>query len=584
MINDNYEKIINIQENATKKLMQYIDIFFQKEKNIKPIEFYYPDFDEKRTGMAFNVWISLDYKTKYGKNFIEHFLEDSLEVLNEDEKEILLERNKSHISLFEIKNIKGDLMYVEDTLTNRHHIVWEPELCEIVDKSELIFGRVSKVLIYEKFVGDISFLPDFSKNIFLNKVIYDYHAIQESKPNITMCEYLRKYSLNVYKAYTDSIYDILEFDDDDDNLELAKELDEFEEFLNKHFTKNTVKKHLENLVDFYYYYLYEKNFSLYDIDKINFDHSIKEAIYDNSILSQSQLNSYIATFKKYTKFLVENQKYNNFEKPYKDILEISKNRYKYFETKPPIDMPLRWDRQLGYVVKENINSKAISFIIDYERFLFYVKSNNLKSTSNNEFINSEQLLEINNLLTNKQIFQSIKNIKQLDMPLLHLYYKFSLCYHILTIEENTLKSHLKEEEYRNLNDDEKLSLFIDYIWNTLSWKELTNIYSENTEQDYRFEIVENLSNLNVDTIYNYEEIKYKEFETPIFDNYLLTIFNHMGMIIYKESSIFNKNSFPTISVSTLGKNVFNILKENTYKDVKNMGKIIHLKEWKKSEK
>ena len=578
MINENYEKIMNIQENATKKLLKYIDNFFEKEKNIKSIEFYYPDFDERRTRMAFNVWISLDYKTKYGKNFIEHFLEESPEVLDEDEKEILIERNKSHISLFEIKNTKGDLMYVEDTLTNRHHIVWEPELCEIVDKSELIFGRVSKVLIYEKFVGDISFLPDFSKDVFLNKVIFDYHSVRENEANITMIEYLRKYSLNVYRAYTDCIYEILEFEDED-NLELATELDEFEEYLDNHLAESTVRKHLKNLVDFYDYYLYDKNFSLYDIDKINIDHFIKEAIYDSFIQSQSQLNSYIATLKKYTKFLVEILKNKHFEKTYGDILEISKNRYKYFETKAPIDMPLRWDRQLDNVVKENLNTKALNFIKDYEKFLYYVKTNNIELNSANFFINSKELLEINNMLTNKQILQSIENVKQTDMPLIHVFYNFSLFYHILTIKENAIKLHIKEVEYLNLDDDEKLSLFIDYIWNTLSWKELANIDSENFEQDYRFEIVEKLSKLNVNTIYNYEEIKFNDFETPIFDKYLLAIFNHMGMIIYKESALISNNSFPTISLSNLGKKVFNILKENTYKNVKNMGKIIHLKEW-----
>ena len=583
MINHNYEEIINIQENATKKLLSYIDNFFQKEKNVDSIEFYYPDFDERRTRMAFNVWISLDYKTKYGKTFIEHFLEDSLDVLNEDEKKILIERNKSHISLFEIKNIKGDLMYVEDILTNKHHIVWEPELCEIADKSELIFGRVSKVLIYEKFVGDISFLPDFSKSLFLDKIQFGYHMIKKDNPSITMSEYLRKYSLNVYKTYTDCIYEILEFDDED-NLELSLELDEFETFLNNHLAESTVKKHLKNILNFYDYYLYDKNLSLYDIDKINFDHFIKEGIYDNFIQSQSQLNSYITTLKKYIKFLVDNEESKNFEKAYENILAISKKRYEYFEPKDPIDMPLRWNRELDNVVKDNLNQKSISFVKDYEKFLFYVKNNNVELTPTSKFINTKHLLELNNMFTNRQIFQSIINVKQTDIPLIYVFYKFSLCYKILTIEKNTIKSYLKEEEYLSLKVQEKLALFIDYIWNTLSWSEISNIYCDKIEQDYRFEIIDTLSKLDTDTIYNYDEVKYKEIETPIFDNKILVYFRYMGLIEYEKSPLFDNNSIPTISLSSLGKNIFNILKENNYNNVKNMGKVIHIKEWKKRKK
>lgn len=578
MVNLNYEEIMNIQENATKKLLTYIDDFFQREKKINSIEFYYPDFDERRTRMAFNVWISLDYITKYGKNFIEHFLEDSMGILNDQEKEILVERNKSNISLFEIKNIKGDLMYVEDILTNKHHIVWEPELCNIIDKSELIFGRVSKVLIYEKFVGDISFLPDFIKNVFLDKIHFDYDMIKKEEPNITMKEYLRKYSLNVYKIYTDCIYEILELDDEE-NLELAIELDEFETYLSESLSENTVRKHIKNLIAFYDYYLYDKNFSLYDIDKINFEHFIKKGIYDNFIQSQNQLNSYIATLKKYIRFLVENEKSKDFEKTYKDILAIGKNRFEYFEPKEPINMPLYWDTQLDAFVKENLNEKAIIFIEDYEKFLFYIKNNNVELNSNNRFINNNHLLKLNNILTNKLIFKSIINVKQFDIPLVHIFYKFSLGKNILTINNNTIKPYLREEEYLNLKVEEKLSLFIDYIWNTLSWNELSNNYYDNIEQDYRFEIISSLSKLDIDTIYDYDEIKYKEIETPIFDNYILLYFNYIGLINLKENSLFEENAFQTISLSSLGKNIFNVLKENNYKNVKNMGKIIHIKEW-----
>lgn len=543
-----YEQIMTIQENATRKLLNYIDDFFQKEKTIDSIEFYYPDFDERRTRMAFNVWISLDYRTKYGKNFIEHFLEEESHKLDDLEKEVLIERNKSHISLFEIKNINGDLMYVEDIFSHTHHIVWEPELSQIVEKSELIFGRVAKVIVYEKFVGDISFLPLIGKEPFARAIYYDYNLIRRKEPNISMEEYLRKYSLNIYKAYTDCIYEILDFDDDE-SLKLSKELGEFEDYLEENLSENTVKKHIKNLIDLYDYYLYDNELTLYDIDKINFDSLFKEGVNSGLIRSQAQLNSYIATIKKYIKFLIDNEVEGDYEKSYNDIIDISKNRESYFTPKAPIAIPFKWDKDLDMSIKDNLNSKTISFLKNYEKYLFSIE-------------NDEENIDYKS-------------------PLLNLFYKFSLCYNILSVSRKKLVYSSKKEEYLKLSDWEKAALFIDYIWNILKWDELTHSTQNTLEQDNRFEIADNLSNLTTNTIYNYEKIKYKSIETPIFDKYIIKFFDLMGLLNYDENSIFENNSAPSISITPLGKKVFDVLKEDKNKNIENMGKIIHLNQWKK---
>src|SRR5690606_23882537 len=133
------------------------------------------DFDKRRTRIAFNVWVSLDYKTKYGKNFIDHFLEEESYRLDKYEKVILEERNKSHISIYEIKNIQGDLMHVEDLLLRKEHLVLEPELYKFIDKNELVFGRVANVIVGEKFVGDVNFLPNFLKDEFVGGVFIDFN-------------------------------------------------------------------------------------------------------------------------------------------------------------------------------------------------------------------------------------------------------------------------------------------------------------------------------------------------------------------------------------------------------------------------
>ncbi|MCR2044766.1 hypothetical protein [Anaerosalibacter massiliensis] len=576
-----YEQIMDIQENATRKLLNYIDSFFQKEMNIKTIEFYYPDFDETRTNTAFNVWISLDYMTKYGKNFIELFLEDNSNNLSNLEKEILSERNKSHISLFEIKNIKGDLMYVKDLLCNKHHIVWEPELSKIVDKSELIFGRISKVIIYEKFIGDLSFLPDFSKSIFLEKVFSNYDSIKDKEDNISMKYYLRKYSLNMYKIYTDCVYDVLGFDDEDE-LQLAEELGEFESFLKKSLSESTVEKHIKNLINIYEYFLYDIDYTLYDLNKINLNELIEKGIFDNFISSKSKLNSYIATLKKYIKFLNNEKDEEKYRETYEEILKISKKREMYFKPKKPIDMPLYWNKSLDKPIKDNLNKKSILFLNSYEKYLFYIRNNNVGISKPEGFIKSKYLLELNNIITQNMIAKMSKNIVQSDLPLIHLFYKFSLSHYILTINNNKIIPYEKENQYISLKEYEKLALFIDYVWNALLWNEFANCSYENTEQKYKYKIIESLNLLTPDTIYDYTEIKYNEIDTPIFDKNIIHIFDYMGLLIFKEASYFEKDSISTISITNLGKAVFNILKESKSRGIENKGKIVDLNKWKET--
>ena len=43
-----YEQIQTIQENTTRKLINYINDFIKKDNSLDSIEFYYPDFDDEK--------------------------------------------------------------------------------------------------------------------------------------------------------------------------------------------------------------------------------------------------------------------------------------------------------------------------------------------------------------------------------------------------------------------------------------------------------------------------------------------------------------------------------------------------------
>lgn len=586
MIKLSYNQVMNIQESATKKLLDYIDRFFQKENEISTINFYYPDFDKRRTRIAFNVWVSLDYKTKYGKNFIDHFLEEESYRLDKYEKVILEERNKSHISIYEIKNIQGDLMHVEDLLLRKEHLVWEPELSKFIDKNELVFGRVANVIVGEKFVGDVNFLPNFLKDEFVGGVFIDFNKTRLNNSKLSIEEYLREYSLHIYEIYTNCIYSIAE--DSYESSEFEYELEEFADYLLnvECLSDSTLKKHMENLMYFYEYYLVDKGITLYDIDEIDIEDFIIDAINDNLISSQAELNSYIATLKKYIKFLQDDNP--DYKETYNEILEISRNRFTYFDSKKiEMDIPLIYNESIVKILEDE-NISTFTFIKDYEKFLYYINNHKVELTSVNKFIKRKHIKNINAKLTNS--IETNKNTNQIDIPLIHLFYKFSIDQDILRIYNNTLVESDNMSGYFFLNQNQKIALFINYIWNIANWSELCKKNDiANLEFKNRLILLSNIERLKENTWYNYSEIKMPSLNTnDIFELNSLTVTPAFDIILYYFSCMNlvelkqNSKSIDEILITLLGKKIFKILKHNP--NIKNSkdpdpGKVISLDEY-----
>ena len=134
----NYNRIQRIELSATKKLLNYISTVIQDETELDKLDFIYPDFGEHTHRLAFNVWISIDFIGKDGKTFIEKFLEEKPTKLTAEEKEILIERNKSNISLFEILNIKEGSIEVLDLLQNKKNTIWESELLSTISEGDIV--------------------------------------------------------------------------------------------------------------------------------------------------------------------------------------------------------------------------------------------------------------------------------------------------------------------------------------------------------------------------------------------------------------------------------------------------------------
>ncbi len=566
----NYRDIMDIQENATKKLLEYIGDYIKNKNDIKTIEFYYPDFDEDRTAIAFNVWVSLDYRTKEGKYFIEHLLEEIPQALTPLEKEILEERNKSHISLFEVIEIKENYIYVEDLLCRQKYKVLEPDLSKLIKKHDLIFGRIAKVINFKKFVGDVNFLPPLAKEMFIEETFFDYNIVRKNEPNLNIEKYLRKYSSNVYKIYTDCIYKLLDIDDEISN-QLAIELDNFKRYLNNKLSKKIVNKYINNLINIYEYCLFGNDLTLHDLNKLSLEPILKEAINDGIIQNQSQLNSYIDTLKYYLNFL--RKKDTKYNEVYKEILKISKNRFTYLDINNINNIPIIKNDVLVSALENKLNEKAYNFLIDYKKYLAYIQINNVQVTATKKYIKRIHLVKINSLLENKTDLSHLKAPNQLNIPLLHLFYKFSLNYGILNIIKNKISTSYNFTNYLNLVEEEQFSLFIDYIWNHFSWSEFDTNFKKTLTKKQKYILANILSKLEPNHYYSIEQNINSHFDSKIYSKNIMNLFETMDLLISVETPEIE------LAITPLGHTVFNNLKsqDNNNKN----GKIISLDDYKK---
>lgn len=489
MQNLNYNQIQKIEMNATKKLLNYISKETEFEDTLENIEFFYPDFGETKNRIAFNIWISIDFMGEDGKTFIEKFLEEKSKKLTSAEKEILIERNKSNISLFEIIDVEDEFIFLMDLLQNEEHKIWEPELSSMVHPQDIIFGRIGKLLGHLTFIGDINYLPVSTKSIFLEEIFFDFNHLRLEFPNLTMKEYLKKHSINLYKIYTNCMFEAMEMDEDITST-LYDELDEFEAYLHLKTSSPLITKHIGNLIDFFEYYLEDYDLTLYDLDKINLYSFFTEAIQDGFISSHENLNSYISTLKSYLVFLSNMN--NEYKEVYKEILNISKSRFDLMKQFASVKAPFKINRNFLSYIYNQLNDDVMSLLMDYDKFILYVLDRPLDLTINNKHIKRKNLLEINNILENTEHLNK-KTPNQKDFPLIHMFFNISIHLGLFIIDGNTLTVAKKGSNYLRLRDEEKYTLFFQYIWSNEFIANISESNNKSVIEKFKKELIDLLS-------------------------------------------------------------------------------------------
>ncbi|MCK9444122.1 MAG: hypothetical protein M0Q14_06315 [Tissierellaceae bacterium] len=565
-----YDEVRKIEMSATKKLLKYISEGAHDENILNSLEFYYPDFGGDKHRIAFNIWFSLDFADKEGKTFIQKFLEEGNVKLSSKEKKVLKDQSKSTVSLFEVVFIEDEKIKVLDLLLHETYELWEPELTGALAIGDFIFARIGRILGNPTFIGDVSYLPPSMRDVFVEDVLYDFNRERQNNPKLTMKKYLKVNSINLYRIYTDIIYDAMEIDDDIIST-IYDELDEFDNFLQLKGNRLSAKRHLTNLMEFFEYYLADEDLTLYDMDRIDFHLFFRESIKEGFLISPEDINSYISTFKAYLGFL--SNKNSEYKEKYMEILDVSKKRFKYMRKFNEVQSPFTIDRRISEIVSDDSSDEAFSLIMDFDKFLLYVLDSPLVLTNKTRLIRKKNLLEINEFLTLSQIVDKKVPIQK-DYVVIHLFYKFSLYLGLTSMEEGLLAITKKGNNFLRLKDEDKFSLFFQYIWSPDFFKEILSPKKAAISAKLKGSLIDMLHGLKTNHKYNIIDLLEKLSLHPLFFFDYYEYLQILGMIKYVLYPNYE------LIITPLGKSLISFLK--VVDEEREPGTIVELVDYRKS--
>lgn len=570
MKNLNYEEIRKLESTANNKLLKYIEENVDRDSALEDMDYLYPYFQDASNHAAVDLWLSTDYIPGNGKPYIETFLQEKENSLNDLESEILFNRKHSYLSLFEIIDYTKEYVIVKDILQDEIINIWEPLLPKVISEGELILGRVGKLIQEYSFIGTMNYLPFNMKSMFMEEVMIDLNLMRRYNNNLTMKDYLKQNTLTLYRIYGDCILDAIENNEDIISI-LYDELDEFELYLNNKYHDAVIGKHLSNLIDLFEYYLVDDDLTLYDLDRLDFKIFFKEAIEEGFIDSQDSLNSYISTFKRYLLFL--STIYPEYKNTYLQLLDISKNRFSYMNNLKSTNTNFKIDKHLASTLTLSLNVMAQNFLTDYDKLLLYAVEKPLELTQKNRFIKRKHLIEFDSILDSDKIINK-KNPNQEDFPLINLFYFISVHLGIFVIKGNHMTVTKKGTQYLRLKNEEKYALFFEYLWsedfvrNILKRENVKSI--EITKKNFS-QLIQNFKSNKYYGIASIADIYSGE------SNFFFSYYKYMEYL-----GLITCNLYPNyeIMITSLGKTVFTHLINKSNTDINNS--IIHLDSYRKS--
>jgi len=156
---------------------------------------------------------------------------------------------------------------------------------------------------------------------------------------------------------------------------------------------------------------------------------------------------------------------------------------------------------------------------------------------------------------------------QVDFPMLNFFYVFALDNKLLKLDGDFLVATKKASQYLWLSDEDKYTLFLQYIWDDKFMNDIDPLKEERNMETLRKNLLNLLVSLEENTNQSYLILLPKNLGKS---NFLLEYYNYLEMI-----GLLKYNFYPEIGIeiTSLGKIVFKALAGD---EDDNYGKVISL--------
>lgn len=454
MDHDTLQELENL---ATEKLIDHINkdgrasILFQE--SLEEYEF----LDMEGSHIPFNLWLCCDYRDTSGKGFV-HRLIESDKSLSSKEKDILVGKADSYVTILEITDFNEPYAIAFDVLNHVEYKLLEPKVSVILKKGDYLLARVGEVLNAVRMLGEVSFIPKSVLPYLLREVIRNYNDLDRSRGD--MRSFLKNNSLFLYETYYQTVYENYE-PEEGDLLPIYDEMDEFEEYLSMKSSSEGIERHLSNLIELYEYQLADDGTSLKDLNKVDLQQMLVDMINEKIITTPLMLNSYFSTLREYLGFLAKNDK--SYRKPLSDLQSLSQERFRYVKEILHQNRLSQGDPLLSIRLREVEYKPTNTYLNDFDRFLLYIYETPVELTETRGTIKRKDINKLTRFFEGDYpMFFSRRGTT--GMAILNFFTKMGIGLKLLKIKDGMLLVTSRTDEYLSLSREDKLTMHLKCFW------------------------------------------------------------------------------------------------------------------------
>lgn len=454
MDHDTLQELENL---ATEKLIDHINkdgrasILFQESLE------EYGFLDMEGSHIPFNLWLCCDYRDTSGKGFV-HRLIESDNSLSSKEKDILVGKADSYVTILEITDFNEPYAIAFDVLNHVEYKLLEPKVSVILKKGDYLLARVGEVLSAVRMLGEVSFIPKSVLPYLLREVIRNYNDLDRSRGD--MRNFLKNNSLFLYETYYQTVYENYE-PEEGDLLPIYDEMDEFEEYLSMKSSSEGIERHLSNLIELYEYQLADDGTSLKDLNKVDLQQMLVDMINEKIITTPLMLNSYFSTLREYLGFLAKNDK--SYRKPLSDLQSLSQERFRYVKEILHQNRLSQGDPLLSIRLREVEYKPTNTYLNDFDRFLLYIYETPVELTETRGTIKRKDINKLTRFFEGDYpMFFSRRGTT--GMAILNFFTKMGIGLKLLKIKDGMLLVTSRTDEYLSLSREDKLTMHLKCFW------------------------------------------------------------------------------------------------------------------------